>query len=62
MVAPGESHSPESSNTPFDVDRIRRKAVERGLVTADKAAVCLIDNRDGLPYESAAWEIGRAHV
>src|SRR5258707_6675176 len=26
----------------------------------DRAAVCLIDSRDGLPYESAAWAIGEA--
>ena len=26
-------------------------------MAADKAAVCLIDNADGLPYESAAWAI-----
>jgi (2R)-3-sulfolactate dehydrogenase (NADP+) len=26
-------------------------------MTAEKAAVCLIDNADGLPYESAAWAI-----
>ena len=45
MVAPGESHSPESSNTPFDVDRIRRdfpilatQVKGRPLVYLDSAA------------------------
>ena len=29
----------------------------RPSMAAEKAAVCLIDNADGLPYESAAWAI-----
>jgi (2R)-3-sulfolactate dehydrogenase (NADP+) len=29
----------------------------RPAMAAEKAAVCLIDNADGLPYESAAWAI-----
>ena len=30
----------------------------RPKVLSDRAAVCLIDNCDGLPYESAEWAIG----
>src|SRR5687768_18514332 len=29
-------------------------------MVADRAAVCLIDNRDGLPYVSAEWAVREA--
>ena len=35
----------------------RADGAARPQMIADCAAVCLIDNRDGLPYESAAWAI-----
>ena len=35
----------------------RADGAARPKMVADRAAVCLIDNRDGLPYESAAWAI-----
>jgi (2R)-3-sulfolactate dehydrogenase (NADP+) len=35
----------------------RADGAARPKMAADKAAVCLIDNQDGLPYESAAWAI-----
>lgn len=35
----------------------RADGAARPTLAADKAAVCLIDNRDGLPYESSAWAI-----
>ena len=36
----------------------RADGAARPGMLSDRAAVCLIDNRDGLPYESAAWAIG----
>jgi (2R)-3-sulfolactate dehydrogenase (NADP+) len=35
----------------------RADGAARPTMIADRAAACLIDNRDGLPYESAAWAI-----
>ena len=35
----------------------RADGAARPKMLSDRAAVCLIDNRDGLPYESAAWAI-----
>jgi len=36
----------------------RADGTARPSMLSARAAVCLIDNRDGLPYESAAWAIG----
>ena len=36
----------------------RADGAARPQMLSDRAAVCLIDNADGLPYESAAWAIG----
>jgi len=36
----------------------RADGAARPRMLSDRAAVCLIDNCDGLPYESAAWAIG----
>ena len=36
----------------------RADGAARPQMLADRAAVCLIDNCDGLPYESAEWAIG----
>src|SRR5688572_13529459 len=38
----------------------RAVGTARPKMVADKGAVCLIDNADGLPYESAAWAIEEA--
>jgi (2R)-3-sulfolactate dehydrogenase (NADP+) len=38
----------------------RADGAARPRMLSERAAVCLIDNRDGLPYESAAWAIGEA--
>jgi len=38
----------------------RADGAARPKMIADRAAACLIDNRDGLPYESAAWAIEEA--
>jgi len=38
----------------------RADGAARPKMLSERAAVCLIDNRDGLPYESAAWAIGEA--
>lgn len=35
----------------------RADGAAKPAMVADKAGVCLIDNRDGLPYESCAWAI-----
>src|ERR1041384_5024035 len=35
----------------------RAVGAARPKMAADKGAVCLIDNADGLPYESTAWAI-----
>ena len=36
----------------------RADGAARPRMLSDRAAVCLIDNCDGLPYESAAWAVG----
>ena len=38
----------------------RADGAARPKMASDKAAVCLIDNCDGLPYESSAWAIEEA--
>jgi (2R)-3-sulfolactate dehydrogenase (NADP+) len=38
----------------------RAEGAARPRMIADKAATCLIDNCDGLPYESADWAVGEA--
>ena len=48
------------SRVPFYCSMLRNGRADGGArptMAADKAAVCLIDNADGLPYESAAWAI-----
>ncbi len=49
------------SRVPFYCSMLRNGRADgaaRPALVADKAAVCLIDNADGLPYESCAWAIG----
>jgi (2R)-3-sulfolactate dehydrogenase (NADP+) len=51
------------SRVPFYCAMLRNGRADgsaRPSMAADKAAVCLIDNADGLPYESAAWAIEEA--
>jgi (2R)-3-sulfolactate dehydrogenase (NADP+) len=38
----------------------RADGAARPVMLSERGAVCLIDNRDGLPYESAQWAIGEA--
>ncbi|HXZ94220.1 MAG TPA: Ldh family oxidoreductase [Burkholderiales bacterium] len=38
----------------------RADGAARPVLAAERAAVCLIDNRDALPYESCAWAIAEA--
>jgi (2R)-3-sulfolactate dehydrogenase (NADP+) len=48
------------SRVPFYCSMLKNGRADgkaRPTMVADKAAVCLIDNADGLPYESAAWAI-----
>jgi (2R)-3-sulfolactate dehydrogenase (NADP+) len=48
------------SRVPFYCSMLRSGRADgraKPSMCADKAAVCLIDNADGLPYESAAWAI-----
>src|SRR5258706_9040660 len=48
------------SRVPFYCGMLRNGRADgaaRPSMVADKAAVCLIDNADGLPYESCAWAI-----
>lgn len=40
----------------------RADGASRPTMLAERAAVCLIDNRDGLPYESAEWAIEEVQV
>jgi len=51
------------SRVPFYCGMLRRGradgAAEPALV-ADRAGVCLVDNRDGLPYVSASWAVEEA--
>ena len=51
------------SRVPFYCAMLRNGRADgkaRPSMAADKAAVCLIDNADGLPYEAAAWAIEEA--
>ena len=51
------------SRVPFYCAMLRNGRADgkaRPSMAADRAAVCLIDNADGLPYESAAWAIEEA--
>jgi len=48
------------SRVPFYCSMLRSGRADgqaRPTMAAEKAGVCLIDNADGLPYESAAWAI-----
>ena len=48
------------SRVPFYCSMLRKGRADgaaQPAMAADKAAVCLIDNRDGLPYVSAQWAI-----
>jgi (2R)-3-sulfolactate dehydrogenase (NADP+) len=48
------------SRVPFYCSMLRNGRADgsaRPSMVSDRAAVCLIDNADGLPYESAAWAI-----
>jgi (2R)-3-sulfolactate dehydrogenase (NADP+) len=48
------------SRVPFYCTMLRNGRADgaaRPALVAEKAAVCLIDNADGLPYESCAWAI-----
>jgi (2R)-3-sulfolactate dehydrogenase (NADP+) len=48
------------SRVPFYCSMLRNGRADgsaRPAMVAERAAVCLIDNADGLPYESAAWAI-----
>jgi (2R)-3-sulfolactate dehydrogenase (NADP+) len=48
------------SRVPFYCTMLRKGRADgaaRPALLADRAAVCLIDNRDGLPYVSAQWAI-----
>ena len=48
------------SRVPFYCSMLRNGRADgraKPSMAAEKAAVCLIDNADGLPYESAAWAI-----
>jgi len=48
------------SRVPFYCSMLKNGRADGGArpsMVAEKAAVCLIDNADGLPYESAAWAI-----
>src|SRR5215831_8200172 len=48
------------SRVPFYCGMLRNGRADgkaRPSMVSDKAAVCLIDNADGLPYESCAWAI-----
>jgi (2R)-3-sulfolactate dehydrogenase (NADP+) len=48
------------SRVPFYCGFLRNGRADgsaRPHMVSDRAAACLIDNRDGLPYESAAWAV-----
>src|SRR5882672_12239762 len=48
------------SRVPFYCTMLRKGRADGAAepkMVADRAAVCLIDNRDGLPYVSAAWAV-----
>jgi (2R)-3-sulfolactate dehydrogenase (NADP+) len=49
------------SRVPFYCGMLRKGRADgaaQPAMVADRAAVCLIDNRDGLPYVSVQWAIG----
>jgi (2R)-3-sulfolactate dehydrogenase (NADP+) len=51
------------SRVPFYCGMLRRGRAEgtaQPAMVAERAAVCLIDNRDGLPYASAQWAVEEA--
>jgi (2R)-3-sulfolactate dehydrogenase (NADP+) len=51
------------SRVPFYCAMLRNGRADGGAhpaMAADRAAVCLIDNRDGLPYVSAQWAVDEA--
>jgi (2R)-3-sulfolactate dehydrogenase (NADP+) len=51
------------SRVPFYCGMLRRGRADGGAqpeMIADRAATCLIDNRDGLPYVSAQWALEEA--
>jgi (2R)-3-sulfolactate dehydrogenase (NADP+) len=51
------------SRVPFYCGFLRNRRAEGGArpkMLSDRAAVCLIDNCDGLPYESSEWAVGEA--
>jgi (2R)-3-sulfolactate dehydrogenase (NADP+) len=51
------------SRVPFYCAMLRNGRADgaaRPAMVADRAAVCLIDNRDGLPYVSAEWAVREA--
>src|SRR3954466_13410962 len=48
------------SRVPFYCSMLRKGRADGSAepkIIADRAGVCLIDNRDGLPYVSAAWAV-----
>lgn len=48
------------SRVPFYCGFLKNRRADgaaRPKMVSDRGAVCLIDNRDGLPYESSAWAI-----
>src|SRR3989440_12836339 len=49
------------SRVPFYCSMLRKRRADGAAhpaMVADRAAACLIDNRDGLPYVSVEWAIG----
>jgi len=51
------------SRVPFYCSMLRKGRADgaaQPALAAERAAACLIDNRDGLPYASAAWAIDEA--
>ena len=51
------------SRVPFYCSMLRKGRADgaaQPVMLADRAAVCLLDNRDGLPYVSAQWAIEEA--
>jgi (2R)-3-sulfolactate dehydrogenase (NADP+) len=51
------------SRVPFYCAMLRNGRADgsaRPTMVSDRAGVCLIDNRDGLPYESAEWAVREA--
>src|SRR2546421_12325604 len=51
------------SRVPFYCSMLRKRRADGAAhpaMVADRAAACLIDNRDGLPYVSVEWAVGEA--